>query len=563
MDKKLKHYIYAFLLLLITTSLWSQKSDSAHIKQDTVKVEPKKIEPPKPEFVPNPTIQKRLSRIQRSVPLPLNKHVQDYIDFYTNRKPDLVAKLLGRSEKYFPIFEPILRQYGVPDEIKNLALVESALNPTAVSPKGAKGPWQFMPSAAKRFNLNINSYVDERKDPYLSTEGACRYLKYMYNKYGDWLLAIASYNCGDGNVDKAIKIAGSDDFWDIKPYLPKETQNYVPAFIASCYFMSYYSEHGISPEKIDFLKTTRVQIKEKTKIQNIESWLGVPKAILYQENPSLLTNVIPDGFFMNIPKDKYDEFVSLGDSVYLNFEKIAKKVELDQELVDRSKKIEEENAKKKQTSKKPVVTKPKSDTIKKTVQKPVKEEKKWFGKKEKKPEQQVKKPEPKKVEQVAIAEDTLAPMDENLESVIYTVKDGDNLGAISGWFQMGIKDLKKWNGLTSNNLVTGQELLLFTPKSKYDQYARLNYFSKRLKDKITYHTDSKWLNLKMPEIFNFGKRKAGDCNIYHTIQNGESLWIISQKYPNLTVEQMMEWNKIDKKTVLKVGSQIIVGKKKC
>lgn len=574
-NKAIKRFFLAiYLWCCLSLTLWSQKpsevNDSLKIKVDTSKSTSNVN--PKPEvaiqnFIPNPIIEKRLKRIQRSVPLPLNKSVQDYIDFYTNRKPDLVAKLLGRSKKFFPIFEPILKANGVPDEIKYLALVESALNPLAVSPMGAKGPWQFMPGAAKRFDLEINGLVDERKDPYLSTGGAARYLKYMYNRYGDWLLAIASYNCGDGNVDKAIKKAGGQyDFWAIKPYLPKETQNYVPAYIAAAYFMNYYGEHGISPEYIDYTPTTRIQIREKSKLTNIESWLGVPKSILILENPSLLTNVIPEGFYLNIPKSKYEEFVALGDSVYLNFASISKKVEIDQELAEKASKIEAEKLKKKTT---PVVAKKtNTQTPKKEKQtdstSAVSKIKKLFSKKEKKPEKEVvkKKVEVVKIEPIISSDlDTSAPIDPNLESVVYKVKDGDNLGLIVGWFNVEGKQIKKWNDLTSNRLSVGQEILLFAPKEEYNKYARLNYMSKRLKDKMIYKSSSRWLKFKTPSVFNFGLRKAKSNDLMHTIKEGESLWIISQQYPGVTVEQLMEWNDLDKKSVLKLGSQIIVGKK--
>lgn len=562
--------LVGYLFLAISLTLWSQNaenSDSIKSKMDTVKsttadnIKPVVVQS---TFIPNPIIEKRLNRIQKSVPLPLNKSVQDYIDFYTNRKPDLVSKLLGRSKKFFPIFEPILRSNGVPDEIKYLALVESALNPLAVSPMGAKGPWQFMPGAAKRFDLAINSQVDERKDPYLSTGGAARYLKYMYNRYGDWLLAIASYNCGDGNVDKAIKKAGGKyDFWAIKPYLPKETQNYVPAYIAAVYFMNYHSEHGIEMEYFDFIPTTRIQIKENTKLTNMESWLGVPKSILVLENPSLLTNSVPKDFYLNIPKTKYDEFLALGDSVYINFSSIAKKVELDQELSEKAQKIEAQKLKNKTTTTAPKKTTTakkeiKSDTTTSTVDKL----KKLFSKKEKTPPKEKPKVEIKKEVQQAIIEgDTSAPIDPNLESIVYTVKDGDNLGLIAGWFKVDSKTIKKWNDFLSNRLSLGQEILIFAPKEDYNKYARLNYISKRLKDKLTYQTSSRWLKFKTPSVFNFGLRKAKNSDLVHTIKDGESLWIISQQYPGVTVEDLMEWNNLTKKSVLKVGSQIIVGKK--
>lgn len=192
------------------------------------------------------TTAQRLRSIQNKVPLDYNEFVQNYIDIYTVRKKVTTERCLGRSQKYFPAFEEVFARYGVPDEMKYLAVIESALNPLAVSKKGATGIFQFMLSTAKIYGLKINKLVDERRDPYLSAEAAARYLLNSYARYGNWLHVIASYNCGPGNVDKAIKRAGgSTNFWDIYPYLPKETRGYVPAFIAAMYAMTYHRELGI------------------------------------------------------------------------------------------------------------------------------------------------------------------------------------------------------------------------------------------------------------------------------------------------------------------------------
>lgn len=194
-------------------------------------------------------IKKQLDTLQRAVPLTYNSYVQSYIDAYTSsRYKNHLSKMNSLAQYYFPIYEKVFTESDVPQEIKYLSIIESALNPHAVSRVGATGPWQFMFATAKAFDLNIDNYVDERKDPYAATYAAAAYLKESYNEFGDWQLAIASYNCGKGNVARAIQRSGlsKPDFWSIRKYLPQETRNYVPAFIAMTYVLSNSEALGIT-----------------------------------------------------------------------------------------------------------------------------------------------------------------------------------------------------------------------------------------------------------------------------------------------------------------------------
>lgn len=192
--------------------------------------------------------KQRLDSLERSVPLTYNEHVQNFIELYVFRRKEQIGKMLGLSKYYFPIFERSFKEVGIPDEIKFISVIESALNPNAVSRSGAVGPWQFMYTTAKGYGLVIDNYVDERKDPVQASYAAAKYLKEAYNELGDWLLAIAAYNCGTGAVTRAIaRSGGQADYWKIRSYLPRETQNYVPAFIATVYAMNYYSKHEIYP----------------------------------------------------------------------------------------------------------------------------------------------------------------------------------------------------------------------------------------------------------------------------------------------------------------------------
>lgn len=223
----------------------------------------------------------RIGELKTSIPLVYNESVRGYLKMYLIRKRPLVSRVVGRSYEYYPVFEEILARHGMPDELKHLSIVESALNKDAVSWCGATGIWQFMAGTARIYNLRVDS-VDERKDLIKSTEAAFRFLRDLNTRYGDWLLAIAAYNCGAGNVNKAIRRAGGNkygkkNFWQIKKFLPKETQGYVPAFIAACYFMNHYHSHNIraiSPEYLS-MEIKCVEIEEDVSFKSIARFLDI------------------------------------------------------------------------------------------------------------------------------------------------------------------------------------------------------------------------------------------------------------------------------------------------
>ena len=222
-------------------------------------------------YFPDSVYIDRLSRLPSVIALPYNNIVRDCIDLYAERKRNLVRYMLGMADFYFPIIEQVLDEHGLPIELKYLAVVESALNPVALSRVGACGLWQFMLPTGKSYGLEINSLVDERRDPLKATEAACKYFKDMYAIYGDWNLVLASYNCGPGNVNKAIRRSGGKtDFWDIFPYLPKETRSYVPLFIAANYVMNYYCEHNICPMQTSLpLATDTVMVNNALHLQQV------------------------------------------------------------------------------------------------------------------------------------------------------------------------------------------------------------------------------------------------------------------------------------------------------
>lgn len=234
----------------------------------------------------------RLDSIEKTVPLSYNEFVQKYIDIYAGRK-DMMGKMLGLSGYYFPIFEKALKSYNIPEEIKYLPIIESSMNPHAVSRVGATGLWQFMFATAKGYGLNMDNFVDERKDPIQASYAAAAYFRDAYEELGDWLLAIAAYNCGMGNVNKAIAKADSRDFWEIRRFLPMETRNYVPAFIAAVYVMNYSGNHQIKTQKPALLKNTdTIQVSRFVSLTSLAEAMNVETEELLNLNPSYKKKIV-------------------------------------------------------------------------------------------------------------------------------------------------------------------------------------------------------------------------------------------------------------------------------
>jgi len=246
----------------------------------------------------------RLSKLPNIIELPYNGTVRRCIDLYLERRRDLVEYMLGLEAFYFPMIEETLDKYGLPLELKYLPIIESAMNPVALSRAGASGLWQFIISTGKIYGLEINSLLDERRDPIKSTDAACRYLKDLYDTYGDWNLAIAAYNCGGGNVNKAIRRAGgTKDYWAIYPYLPRETRSYVPFFIAANYVMNYYAYHQLYPVQTSLpLSTDTVMVNQMIHFDQIADILKIDKEILRALNPQYKKDIIPGNYRPQILK---------------------------------------------------------------------------------------------------------------------------------------------------------------------------------------------------------------------------------------------------------------------
>ena len=285
----------------------------------------------------------RLARMESAIPLTYNPAVREAIDLYVNRRSNLMSLMLSRATYYFPIIEEELDRQGLPLELKYLAIVESALNPTAVSRMGATGFWQFMLRTGKIYGLTINSVIDERMDPRKSTRAMCEYFKDMYALYGDWMLAIAAYNCGPGNINKAIRRSGGKrDFWEIFPYLPRETRSYVPFFIAAFYSMEYYREHDIRPSAIHIpIATDTVHLARRCTTRELAEITSVSLDTIELLNPMYKKGIIPgnqQSQVIVLPAQAAIDFASNKEKYFASHHKSEAKVE------DSASDIEEEQA---------------------------------------------------------------------------------------------------------------------------------------------------------------------------------------------------------------------------
>lgn len=354
----------------------------------------------------------RLAAIVSPIEFPYNDKVKSLINFYTGRKRELVEGMLGLSEYYFPMFEAELDAAGLPLELKYLPIIESALNPRAFSRAGASGLWQFMYGTGKLYGLTQTSYIDDRRDPEKSTKAAVRFLKDLYGIYGDWYLVIAAYNCGPGNVNKAIKRSGGKrDYWEIYPYLPKETRGYAPAFIAAAYVMNYYEEHGLQPRRSSLpLATDTLSISRPLHFEQISRITQVPIETLRDLNPQYKRDVIPaekKPYGLRVPFLATNTFIAYEDSIY----NLNRKV--------------------------------------------------YF-------------PNDRLVAMPAERGEYIGTTPKGKSKVYYTIQTGDALGTIATWYNVSANDLRYWNNVSGNKIRAGQKLVVFVPNNKLTHYQKVN-----------------------------------------------------------------------------------------
>ena len=408
------------------------------------------------------TLKLRLEKLNQKTPFNVayNPSLENVIKSFLTRRRGLMQRMLTASQFYFPLFEQEMDNHNIPLEMKYLSIVESALNPKARSRVGATGLWQFMYGTGKMYNLDVTSYVDERSDPIKSTKAACQYLSKLYEIFQDWDLALAAYNSGPGNVNKAIRRSGRyKNYWNIRSYLPRETAGYVPAFLATMYIFEYAEEHGLKGQKVDrpYFETDTVHVKSLITFDQISELVGIDKEELKILNPSYKLNAIPfvegKNYTLRLPRSHMGKFVANEDAIYAHVEKELNSKESPlQELVKQAEEGE----------------------------------------------------------------------------VVYRVRSGDYLGKIAERYGVGVGQIKRWNGLRSNNLRIGQRLTIFPKKQPFAA----------LKPKNTPSKGSISSNTKV-----------------HEVRSGDSLWTISKKYPGVSIENLREWNGISGNN-LKPGTKL-------
>ena len=412
------------------------------------------------------TLKARLKRLNAKTPFNIayNPSLESVIKRYLKNRRTSLERLMGLSHFYFPMFEEALDKEDIPLEVKYLAIVESALKPRARSRVGATGLWQFMFGTGKEYGLNVSSYVDERRDPIKSTEAAAKYLAKLYKIFGDWDLALASYNSGPGNVSKAIRRSGGyTNYWNIRPNLPRETAGYLPAFLATMYIFEYADEHGFKPErpKYQYVETDTIRVKQMITLDQVAEVTDINIEELQYLNPSYKLDIIPyikeENYTLRLPRHAIGSFVANEDTIYA-FAKAE------------------------------------------------------FDKREK----------------------PLPQFFENDTKVRYRVRSGDYLGKIARKYGVRVSQIKRWNGLRSNNLRIGQRLTIY-PRNPVASVSSLVSQSK-------------------PSTI---VSKAGKKT--YKVQSGDSLWSIAQKFSGVSVQNLKEWNDISSNK-LKIGMTLVVSK---
>ncbi len=456
--------------------------------------------------------KKRIEKIQTPIPLTYNSQVRQYIDMYALKKRALTERVMGLSNLYFPLYEQILDQQGLPLEFKYLSIVESALNPTAVSRVGATGLWQFMLATGKLYKLKVNSFIDERRDPAKATYAACQYFKDMYEIYHDWLLVIAAYNCGAGNVNKAIaRSGGKMTFWEISPYLPSETKGYVPAFIAVTYLMNYPAEHNLNavPPVISYFEADTVMVDQKVSLREIADATNLPVDLISYLNPIYKKGIIPDGdesYALRLPSNKINTYLANVENIFSSSEpQLTAMVTGDDDL-------------------------PLDPTT--YVSKVIKK--------------------------------------------YHTVKRGEGIASIANRYNCSSKDLKRWNKLRSTKLHSGQRLTVFvTTKQKIEQKPSTktasvipsssksnstSVVSVKDVDSVTAKTSDQNSDsgAATSAVNSALKSSKGTMKyVYHIVQPGDTLWNIAKRYEGVTVEELKAVNRLYSNN-LKPGTKLKV-----
>lgn len=444
LDMKKTWFTYILLVIVTATAVLGQEFPEDEVKHY--------------DFIPDFTydeIGERLESMEGEIPLNYNDRVKAFIDYFTIRDRDYTRGILARKDIYFPIFEEYLKKYDLPDELKYLSIIESGLNPNALSRVGAGGLWQFMPSTGRIFGLQSDWYIDDRMDPYASTEAACKYLKSLHKQFNDWELALAAYNTGPGNVRRAIRRSGyKKSFWEIYRYLPRETRSYVPQFVAMIYSINYAEEHNLWMPENHMPAYDTIMVSDYFHMETFANLLNVCLDDMIALNPQVKRGAIPEGrkdFALRLPSELKPTVLENRSAFYDSASKVGK-VEL--EYLARN----------------------------------------------------------------------LPGSTYGRERQVYRVRSGDVLGKIAGNYGVRVVDLKKWNNLSSSMIRVGQRLNIWV----------LPQYSSKTKDQ--------YIVQNLPQ-----QAKSNDG--YYKVQSGDTLWEISRKYQNVSIEKIKSLNNLSNNSI--------------
>lgn len=527
--------------------------------------------------LPTELLKARLKEMDSKSPFNIeyNQGLENIIKSFLRNRKKAYERLMAISEYYFPLFEDALAKQNVPLEIKYLAVVESALNPKAVSRVGATGLWQFMYQTGKQYNLNIDSYVDDRSDPLKASEAAAQYMTNMYKIFGDWDLVLASYNSGPGNVAKAIRRSGGQqNFWNIRKYLPQETQGYVPAFLATMYIYEYHKEHGIKPNRalVKHFQTDTIMIKKQMSFKQISDLLDIPVAQLQMLNPQFKLNVVPAYFdtkhYLRLPSDKIAVFTSNEDKIYAYVQYEADQREkpfsrMQQALASRDSSATQESYVVSRTKFHKVRRGDNLSEIANRYDVSISDIKKWNRLKSNKAPlgrnlkivtaeriaAKTKKVNTDTISIVPINKATAtavaetAPKEQKVykEEKVVTFKDvtkthkvrkGDSLGEIADKYGVAMSDIKKWNKLKNNNVPLGKNLKIITNERVVTTVKKL------VKTEKT----------EAIAVVEKNKKEADTAEDFYVVEKGDNLSSIAKKY-NVSVEDLKRWNDLESNNI--------------
>jgi membrane-bound lytic murein transglycosylase D len=478
-----------------------------------------------PDYVPvyNDSIYRyRIALLNRETPIELvyNSQVKSFIELYGMRRRDLTQRILGLSYVYFPMFEEVLDRYDIPLEMKYLAVIESALNPTAGSHMGARGLWQFMYGTGKVYNLRVTSLVDDRHDPYKATVAAAEHMRDLYNIYEDWFLVMAAYNAGAGNVNRAIRRAGGiRDYWAVWPYLPRETRSYVPAFIAVNYVMNHAAEHNIYPLHPGMMMhgTDTVSVREVLSFDQLHEMLGIPMADLKFFNPQYKREIIPasneNPYLIRIPLEFIGPFLANEQALYAF--KTKKGLEREK-LLAQIKDVSEQSVHRVRSGEN-------LGLIAKRYRVSVSQLKTWNNLRSNTiyPGQRL----TVYSSGTPATQAGKAPVQRSSTATYHTVKRGESLGLIAQRYKSSVTDLREWNNISGSVIQIGQKLRVYPPEE-----------ASALKAEV----DGQFM--------------------IHTVKSGDTLWDIARAYDGVTVEQIKRLNNLVNTSRIKPGQKLRIAR---